>query len=71
MTGGTPALKQAMAAFREFVDSYETGVVSLLHVDNVIYACHNNGVLADIFILDSPDEYDAIEFLNELSGIKR
>ena len=70
-TGGTPALKTAIDAMTRFVSEYDkTGTVSMITFDSVIWACHNNGTLADKFI-DVGSESEAIAFLNELSGTYR
>lgn len=71
MSGGTPALCAAQSAFRRFVEAYESCRSSMIELDAVVWACHNNGTFADIFIEDAVDEYDAMQFLNELSGTVR
>lgn len=71
LTGGTPALKSTCEAFVRFIKAFERGEIELWHIDGVIWACHNNGVLADLFILDCAGEDDALRFLDELSGITR
>lgn len=70
-TGGTFAMDAAMRAFRRFVEAYERGAVTLVEVDGVVWAAHNNGSMADLFISDAADEADALAFLNGLSGTQR
>ena len=71
MLGGTPALKRAMSAFRAFVEAWESNQMTFQAFDGVIWACHNNGVFADVFISDCHSESEAIKFLNGLGGIER
>lgn len=71
VSGGTPALKDAVAIFKTFVINYENGRVSFVDLEKVLGSCHNNGTFADIFILDCLDETDAINFLDELAGLQK
>ena len=64
-------MKAIQSAFQKFVEEYESGPVRFTTFDAVIWAVHHNGVLADKFISDCRTEDEAINFLNELSGIRR
>lgn len=64
-------IRQIQAAFQAFVEVWERGHMTFQIFDAVIWAVHHNGVMADKFISDCHTEEEAIEFLNELGGIKR
>jgi len=66
-----PTMKAIQSAFQKFVEEYESGPVRFATFDAVIWAVHHNGVMADKFISDCHTEDEAINFLDELSGIRR
>ena len=71
MHGADFVSKAIQSAFQTFVEEYECGSVKFVTFDAVIWAVHHNGVMADKFISDCHTEVEAIEFLDELGGIKR
>ena len=70
-SGGTLALAEALNAFVALVQEYEHGgTITLLTLDALLWACHNNGTFADKFIAVD-GESEAMVLLNELGGISR
>ena len=74
-SGGTPTMEITTQIMQDFVREYEEkGTTSLVTFDRVIQSCHNNGVMAPLFILTPStcaDQFEeetyCVRLLTELS----